>query len=48
MMYNILYDNRIIYTNITEDEEVKRIILELAEKAADGVIDTEKIDVEEI
>lgn len=46
-MYNILYDNRIIYTNITE-EDVKQIMLELAEKAADGVIDTEKIDVEEI
>lgn len=46
-MYNILYDNRTIYTNITE-EQVKQIMLELAEKAADGVIDTDKIDVEEI
>lgn len=46
-MFNILYNNRIIYKEITE-EDCKQLLLQLAEKAADGKINKDLIDVEEI
>lgn len=46
-MFNIVYDGRTIYNNITE-EEVRQIMFELTEKAADGKIDLELIELEEI
>ncbi|QGT54500.1 hypothetical protein b3_0258 [Synechococcus phage B3] len=43
-MINILYDGRIIYHNINE-EEISQILLELA---SDETIDQTKIEIEEI
>lgn len=46
-MFNILYKNRIIYTNVTE-EECTDILFELAEQSYDGKIDPNEIELEEV
>jgi (2Fe-2S) ferredoxin len=46
-MFNIVYNGRIIYKGITE-EEVRQIMFELTEQAADGKINLELIELEEI
>lgn len=46
-MYNISYNGQIIHENVSEDE-CRMILFQLAEKAADGDINTELIDIEEL
>jgi hypothetical protein len=45
MFINILYDNKILYKELSE-EECRMIMLALAEKVADGDIDSKLINVE--
>lgn len=45
-MMNIVYKNKIIYSNLTEEECVD-ILLELAEKSYEGEIDPNQIKIEE-
>jgi hypothetical protein len=47
MPLNILYNNRIIYNNLKE-EECTDILLELAEQSYEGKLDPNLITVEEI
>jgi hypothetical protein len=47
MPLNILYDNRIIYNNLTE-EECADVLLELAEQSYEGKLDPNLITMEEI
>jgi (2Fe-2S) ferredoxin len=46
-MFNILYNNRVIYKEIDE-EEVRKIMFDLTEQAADGKINLDLIELEEI
>jgi hypothetical protein len=46
-MFNILYDNKILYKELTE-EELRNVLFQLSEKAADGQIDSNLINVEEV
>ena len=46
-MFNILYDNKILYKELTE-EELRNVLFQLSEKAADGQIDASLINVEEV
>lgn len=46
-MYSISYDGEIIHKEVNEDE-CRMILFQLAEKAADGVINTELIEIEEV
>jgi hypothetical protein len=45
MFINILYDNKLLYKELTE-EECRMIMLALAEKVADGAMDSKLINVE--
>jgi hypothetical protein len=45
-MLSIVYQNKIIYSNLTE-EECTDILFELAEKSYDGQIDPNQIKIEE-
>lgn len=45
MIFNILYDNKILYKELTE-EECRNVLKVLAERATDGVLNKDLINVE--
>ena len=47
MMFNIYYDNKLLFTNLNESE-CKAKLLILSNEAADGVIDDSLVEVEEL
>ncbi len=46
-MFNILYDNKILYKELTEEECIT-VLKILAEKVADNLLDKNLINVEDV
>lgn len=46
-MFNILYDNKILYKELTEEECIA-VLKILAEKVADNLLDKNLINVEDV